>query len=279
MSQSLIGKPIADLVGVASTFTSAKHPATLQPLFDTKSAIDKLFTVIEKEDDEEVKLQMGALGLVAFDTATRYGLGLSAKNALRIAGGLYGIAKDGETENFMNVLSSPRYLTKEFAGRPRKDETMDEYTERVSGLYKIIHSFSKGEDVSKLRKQYIDRMDEIMFYDTDFDYDKFKEDIKRVKRLSKNLLISGSYSENTREVSFSGKGGFEESWDILTPEQRKSQMKMATTKAYINQSEKLLKKLIGWDADTAKQREVFYRIAAEDISTFLEEYANYKNNK
>lgn len=245
MSQSLIGKPIADLAGVVSTFTSAKHPATLQPLFDTKSAIDKLFTVIEKEDDEEVKLQMGALGLVAFDTATRYGLGLSAKNALRIAGGLYGIAKDGETENFMNVLSSPRYLTKEFAGRPRKDETMDEYTERVSGLYKIIHSFSKGEDVSKLRKQYIDRMDEIMFYDTDFDYDKFKEEEKLAEQRGKRLAFTMSREpkDNIERPSA------EEAWKqqmLITQLQRAKALK------------RRLSHLQNWDEDTVQLRKDYY---------------------
>lgn len=279
MSQSLIGKPIADLVGVASTFTSAKHPATLQPLFDTKSAIDKLFTVIEKEDDEEVKLQMGALGLVAFDTATRYGLGLSAKNALRIAGGLYGIAKDGETENFMNVLSSPRYLTKEFAGRPRKDETMDEYTERVSGLYKIIHSFSKGEDVSKLRKQYIDRMDEIMFYNTDFDYDKFKEDKKRVERLSKGLVYSATYNDKANEYRYRLKESKADKLESMSDEQSVEEAKLAEIKANVNYIDKFLKANIGWDTDMAEERELLFRAEQEHIDNFLNEYANYKNIK
>ena len=279
MSQSLIGKPIADLVGVASTFTSAKHPATLQPLFDTKSAIDKLFTVIEKEDDEEVKLQMGALGLVAFDTATRYGLGLSAKNALRIAGGVYGIAKDGETENFMNVLSSPRYLTKEFAGRPRKDETMDEYTERVSGLYKIIHSFSKGEDVSKLRKQYIDRMDEIMFYDTDFDYDKFKEDKKRVERLSKGLVYSATYNDKANEYRYRLKENKADKLESMSDEQSVEEAKLAEIKANVNYIDKFLKANVGWDTDMAEERELLFRAEQEHIMNFLNEYANYKNIK
>jgi hypothetical protein len=279
MSQSLIGKPIADLAGVVSTFTSAKHPATLQPLFDTKSAIDKLFTVIEKEDDEEVKLQMGALGLVAFDTATRYGLGLSAKNALRIAGGLYGIAKDGETENFMNVLSSPRYLTKEFAGRPRKDETMDEYTERVSGLYKIIHSFSKGEDVSKLRKQYIDRMDEIMFYNTDFDYDKFKEDKKRVERLSKGLVYSATYNDKANEYRYRLKENKADKLESMSDEQSVEEAKLAEIKANVNYIDKFLKANIGWDTDMAEERELLFRAEQEHIDNFLNEYANYKNIK
>lgn len=279
MSQSLIGKPIADLAGVASTFTSAKHPATLQPLFDTKSAIDKLFTVIEKEDDEEVKLQMGALGLVAFDTATRYGLGLSAKNALRIAGGVYGIAKDGETENFMNVLSSPRYLTKEFAGRPRKDETMDEYTERVSGLYKIIHSFSKGEDVSKLRKQYIDRMDEIMFYDTDFDYDKFKEDKKRVERLSKGLVYSATYNDKANEYRYRLKENKADKLESMSDEQSVEEAKLAEIKANVKYIDKFLKANVGWDTDMAEERELLFRAEQEHIDNFLNEYANYKNIK
>ena len=279
MSQSLIGKPIADLVGVASTFTSAKHPATLQPLFDTKSAINKLFTVIEKEDDEEVKLQMGALGLVAFDTATRYGLGLSVKNALRIAGGLYGIAKNGETENFMNVLSSPRYLTKEFAGRPRKDETMEEYTERVSGLYKIIHSFSKGEDVSKLRKQYIDRMDEIMFYNADFDYDKFKEDKKKVKRLAKNVTLVGTFNSKSGMVSIRPKEGRVEEHSQLSPNLQAMMWALANSMVAVNYFDTELDTTNNWDEEGVNNRKTYFKLQNDNIQEFLQTYEQLKNTK
>jgi esterase/lipase superfamily enzyme len=156
---------------------------------------------------------------------------------------------------------------------------MDEYTERVSGLYKIIHSFSKGEDVSKLRKQYIDRMDEIMFYDTDFDYDKFKEDKKRVERLSKGLVYSATYNDKANEYRYRLKESKADKLESMSDEQSVEEAKLAEIKANVNYIDKLLKANIGWDTDMTEERELLFRAEQEHIMNFLNEYANYKNIK
>jgi hypothetical protein len=167
---------------------------------------------------------------------------------------------------------------------------MDEYTERVSGMYKIINGLNKGEDVTKLRKQYIDRMDEIMFYNTDFDYTEFKENKKRVNRLSKELMVQGKYVGSkvdkdgniTDPIKLTLKKEtpeYIEMWHALPFEVQNSQDEMAKSKALINEDETMLKLLIGWDEIVAKDRMYYYDLQKQEVEKFLKEYENYKNIK
>lgn len=257
-TSSPIVKGVSDVIfSEAIGFNTASHSVVSQPLWDMYSYMRPLL-----DEDVNDKEKQGAwinTALAAVDAASRYGLGFSSRTLLRMGSGLVGYAMDGEAEHLMNFFSSPRYLAKEFAGRPRKGESMNDYAERVALIQKIINGRNKCEDVNKLRKQYADRMDAIMFYDTDFDYKEFKEDSKAMRRRVRNLAYNSSYELKEFEEAPSAEEAWNQMW-LLSQNEVASDMNSA------------LNDMLVWDEEGEKNRKEMYQISKKFTNAFNEVY-------
>lgn len=269
-SQHIAVKPTLDMLYDAAPLTQYRRvpkteslPVPLQPIDvlvrETYNAVKAYAERDEHlyKDETEWKEKALTTSLALVDGITRYGLGLSARTMQRMIQGVISMADGVDMEDVMNVVSSPRQIVKLFVSRPRKGETMDQYTERVSGMYKMINGFNKGEDISVLRKQYVDRMDELMFVNTDFDYNKYKEEKEVAEKYIKDLVVTARYSGgkyNTDE-----KEGEEDIIDAMPDAEYVVHEEMATILADYRDVAKDLKAEMMWDEEGAREREMLIR--------------------
>jgi hypothetical protein len=230
----------------------------IQPLADSIDAWIKWLSSDEYVTDEEQKQLRLQAFLVTLDMATKAGFGFSSRTLTRMYNGFKGLKDDGyELEHIYNILSTPRQTTSWFVGRPRKDEkeNMKKYVERVSGMQKVVKGLGKGEDISKIRKQYIDRMDELMFYGTDFDYDAFKELEKWTKHKDARLPLKSD-------------GTIREGKSAPIAEEAWRQMQMHEQNARANSFNNTLQYYNNWDEEGAKDRKKFYEKQLDALEAF-----------
>lgn len=239
----------------------AKTGVAVQPLYNLVNETIKLFKAKAKEtqifegEEFDSKVASAPFWLTLLDTATRYGFGFSTTTISRMVGGFIEAVKDGDVEDWMNATTQSKTLTKLFASRIRPDETMKDYAERVAGVYRVINAYKKGEDARKLEKQYVDKQDERMFRNTDFDYNKFKEEQKLAEERGK--MLSFSMSRKLKEDV--ERPSAEDAW--------KQQMLITQLKR-----DKAFKKALSynnnWDAETIEKRKEYYRRRRNAIDAF-----------
>ena len=254
-------KEISDLL---NAFDS-KGNVVVQPLMKFIVDTKKLFDSRAKENDAfghtttESEMGAWAFGLHLLDIATRYGLGVSSKTMMRMGEGLYNSIKRGNIEDFMNATTQSGKLTKLYASAVRKDErqNIQAYIERVAGAYKIVDGYMKGVDMRLFEKQYIERMDEIMFHNTDFDYDKFKREEKIIKRETSQLSVDGNYETK-------------EGMENVSPEKKWVDIWLITQYDLANRDKKELNSINNWDEKGCVERKKLYKQIKDRYDAFSE---------
>lgn len=235
-----------------------KSSIVLQPLARFIDTVRK-YNETKGNSDIDSRITGFGLALAIIDTATRYGLGVSTKTMVRMCEGMYDALTKHEVEDFMNATTQSGVFTKLYASSPRKGETMEQYIERVAGVYKIVDGYSKAIDMDSFRKQYVDRMDEIMLYNTDIDYDKFKEDMKEVKKMLTNIPVDKNGEPKEDMVAPSA----EEAWRGY---------RLRIQNSYLNEYKKDLKDNQNWDEEGAEKRKMYYRRLNEAMQEFIDLY-------
>ena len=124
-------------------------------------------------------------------------------------------------------------------------------------MYKIINGRYKEEDVRALRKQYVDRMDELMFVNTDFDYNKYKEEKEVAEKYVKDLVVTARYSGGKYKIV--EKEGKEDTIDAMPDAEYVVHEEMATILADYRDVTKALKAEMMWDEEGAREREMLIR--------------------
>lgn len=131
------------------------------------SEIEKLIDIIGKQwigikdedtgdrDKQEPTKYENSLGYVIAGFLVKTGTSVSLRTINNIADGIKGMIEDGvDVEDIMNILSSPRALTRAIAGEPREGESQKEYLDRMSFVYRMINAGS-GDYDSKWQKERI----------------------------------------------------------------------------------------------------------------------------
>jgi hypothetical protein len=142
-------------------------------------------------------------------------------------------------------------------GRRRENEDEAKYIKRVANTLKYIRTFSSAIADSEVRKMYVDSQDANMFYNTDFDYEQYRKDIKEINDDAKGLPIAASGQQ---------KEGFYEP----TPEEF---WKMGFLQGMASSANQIGEVLLhpmkcNWDGNGAEERKELYNFANLCVRTF-----------
>lgn len=156
----------------------------------------------ERETKEPTRYDRSAEWLVA-STLIKAGLGVNPDLVVRMAEGVNDMMKDGvHVEDVMNVLSSPRGLTRAIAGEPRPGESKKEYLDRMSYIYRQVNAGSGEYDkkfVSERTKEYIDNKDNELYRTLGIVPREERILEQRVKAIRKQLLFFDRSDEGVAE--------------------------------------------------------------------------------
>ncbi|MBR4029355.1 MAG: hypothetical protein IKJ08_07200 [Alistipes sp.] len=156
----------------------------------------------ERERKEPTRYDRTAEWLL-FSTFVKAGLGVNPDLVVRMAEGVNDMMKDGvQVEDVMNVLSSPRGLTRAIAGEPRPGESKQEYLDRMSYIYRQVNAGSGEYDkkfVSERTKEYIDNKDDKLYRELGIVPREVRILEQRVKAIRKQLLFFDKSDEGIAE--------------------------------------------------------------------------------
>lgn len=108
----------------------------------------------EVERKEPIKYEQ-TVEYIVWAYLLKSGTSLSQRIISNIADGIKGMVEDGvDPVDIMNILSSPRSITRAIAGEPREGESQKEYLDRMSFVYRMINAGS-GDYDSKWQKERI----------------------------------------------------------------------------------------------------------------------------
>ena len=108
----------------------------------------------EVERKEPIKTEQ-TVEYIVWAYLLKAGTALSQRVISNIADGIKGMVEDGvDPVDIMNILSSPRSITRAIAGEPREGESQKEYLDRMSFVYRMIGAGS-GDYDSKWQKERI----------------------------------------------------------------------------------------------------------------------------
>lgn len=108
----------------------------------------------EVERKEPIKYEQ-TVEYIVWAYLLKSGTSLSQRIISNIADGIKGMIEDGvDPVDIMNILSSPRSITRAIAGEPREGESQKEYLDRMSYVYRMINAGS-GDYDSKWQKERI----------------------------------------------------------------------------------------------------------------------------
>lgn len=152
----------------------------------------------ERERTEPTRYDRTAEWLV-FSTLVKAGLGVNPDLVVRMAEGVDAAIKDGmQVEDVMNVLSSPRGLTRAIAGEPRQGETKEEYLNRMAYIYRQINAQDK-KFVRERTKEYIDNKDNELYRTLGIVPREERILEQKVKAIRKQLLFFDRSDEGVAE--------------------------------------------------------------------------------
>ena len=156
----------------------------------------------ERETKEPARYDRTAEWLL-FSTFVKAGLGVNPDLVVRMAEGVNDMMKDGvQVEDVMNVLSSPRGLTRAIAGEPRPDESKKEYLDRMSHIYRQVNAGSGEYDkkfVAERTKEYIDNKDNELYRQLGIVPREVRILEQKVKAIRKQLLFFDKSDEGIAE--------------------------------------------------------------------------------
>lgn len=108
----------------------------------------------EVERKEPIKYEQ-TVEYIVWAYLLKSGTSLSQRIISNVADGIKGMIEDGvDPVDIMNILSSPRSITRAIAGEPREGESQKEYLDRMSYVYRMINAGS-GDYDSKWQKERI----------------------------------------------------------------------------------------------------------------------------
>lgn len=140
---------------------------------------------------------------LAVNALIKAGLGVNPNIVMRMAEGIQGMIEDGvQAEDVMQILSSPRGLTRAIAGEPRKGESKKDYLDRMSYIYRQVNAGSGEYDkkfVSERTKEYIDNKDNELYRQLGIVPREVRILEQRVKAIRKQLLFFDKSDEGIAE--------------------------------------------------------------------------------
>ena len=152
----------------------------------------------EREREVPTRYDRTAEWLV-FSTLVKAGLGVNPDLVARMAEGVDAAIKDGvQVEDIMNVLSSPRGLTRAIAGESRQGETKEEYLNRMAYIYRQINAQDK-KFVKERTKEYIDNKDNELYRTLGIVPREERILEQKVKAIRKQLLFFDRSDEGVAE--------------------------------------------------------------------------------
>ena len=176
---------------------------------DIQMLIDELFKQVvgvKNENTEESETKEPAdysksISWIIFDKLVSAGIGVSPDLLARMTEGVAGAIRDDkvEAEDVMRVLSSPRGLTRAIAGEVKEGESLEEYLDRLSYIYRQVNAGSGQYDerfVAKRTKEYIEKMDNKLYDELGINPREVRQLEARVKAIAKGLSIKDT---NTRK--------------------------------------------------------------------------------
>ena len=130
------------------------------------------------------------------------GLGVDWTTFANIYQGIAGMIRDGyDVEDLMNVLNAPQSQVKLIAGKPKDDETLDEYMARMAFLYKRFHPGVPDKlDLSRWERNYIAGQQRKLALDNGYSYTEMQERVKEANEIRKEMGVtrSGKLNEDAR---------------------------------------------------------------------------------
>lgn len=237
------------------------------------SEIEKLIDIIGKQwigvkdedtgdrDKQEPTKYENSLGYVIAGFLIKTGTSVSLRTINNIADGIKGMIEDGvDPVDIMNILSSPRALTRAIAGEPREGESQKEYLDRMSFVYRMINAGS-GDYDSKWQKERIQeyiRNNERPLYEAmgidPLEVTKFEA---HRKAIDKSLLLQRS--GNKAKV----KDKKVEEYKTLSQRGKEYQSQMFTLSVQIKALDQRLETMIEFDSERSELLRQKYNLEKE----------------
>ena len=199
---------------------------------------------------------------ILFSILLKSGTTVSSDVIDRMRIGIMGMIEDGEvnTEDIMNILSSPRALTRSIAGEKRANESQQEYLDRISFIHRMVNAGSGAYDDKWERErinEYLFAKDKPLYISVGIDPLDVKRAEKQAKAISKMLLI--------RKVGNKAipKEGKLEVWKALSDQQKHQQIELLKLRTKIGYIDKSLLRIGLSDEDRTKLLKQRYELLVE----------------
>lgn len=203
-----------------------------------------------------------SVGYILFSILLKSGTTVSSDVIDRMRIGIMGMIEDGEvnTEDIMNILSSPRALTRSIAGEKRANESQQEYLDRISFIHRMVNAGSGAYDDKWERErinEYLFAKDKPLYISVGIDPLDVKRAEKQAKAISKMLLI--------RKVGNKAipKEGKLEVWKALSDQQKHQQIELLKLRTKIGYIDKSLLRIGLSDEDRTKLLKQRYELLVE----------------
>lgn len=214
----------------------------------------------EVERKEPIKYEQ-TVEYIVWAYLLKSGTSLSQRIISNIADGIKGMIEDGvDPVDIMNILNSPRALTRAIAGEPREGESQKEYLDRMSYVYRMINAGSGDYDPKwqKERIQEYIRNNERPLYEAmgidPLEVTKFEA---HRKAIDKSLLLQRS--GNKAKV----KDKKVEEYKALSARGKEYQSQMFTLSVQIKALDQRLDTMIEFDSERSELLRQKYNLEKE----------------
>lgn len=264
-----ISKQILEYISMrkqGNTYTTLFQSPAVQDLQKLINAITTQWIGVtneqtgEKTITEPLKYDQ-TVGYIVSCILIKIGLGINVDIAARLTEGIKGMIEDGvDTEDIMNILNSPRALTRAIAGEPREGESQKEYLDRMSFVYRMIGAGSGDYDPKwqKERIQEYIRNNERPLYEAmgidPLEVTKFEA---HRKAIDKSLLLQRS--GNKAKV----KDKKVEEYKALSARGKEYQSQMFTLSVQIKALDQRLDTMIEFDSERSELLRQKYNLEKE----------------
>ena len=242
-----------------------ESPVTAE-IEDLLSAISKQWIGVvdaetgEVERKEPIKTEQ-TVEYIVWACLLKTGTALSQRIISNIADGIQGMIEDGvDTEDIMNILNSPRALTRAIAGEPREGESQKEYLDRMSYIYRMVNAGS-GEYDSKWQKErtaeYIRKHEQPLYEAMGINPLEVKTLEAHKKSIVKGLMLQSAGKKVKVKANKVG------AYNSLTPTAQKYQVSMYTLSTQIKALEQRLETMIEFDSERSELLQQKYNLEKE----------------
>lgn len=242
-----------------------ESPVTAE-IEDLLSAISKQWIGVVDAETEEVERKEPikaeqTVEYIVWACLLKTGTALSQRIISNIADGIQGMIEDGvDTEDIMNILNSPRALTRAIAGEPREGENQKEYLDRMSYVYRMVNAGS-GEYDSKWQKErtaeYIRKHEQPLYEAMGIDPLEVKTLEAHKKSIVKGLMLQSAGKKVKVKANKVG------AYNSLTPTAQKYQVSMYTLSTQIKALEQRLETMVEFDSERSELLQQKYNLEKE----------------